>query len=130
MILSHDIMTQVMISPTPWEGKEPAGPHPVPRFPGPHPCPPLRSSPPVPLSGPHPLSPSPPCGEGGRSTTSSSPSPEGRGGQGVRTRWRRGGQGEDPRGVRRGRACHASHFPWSLSVTPVTTSIARTGYAS
>ena len=35
--------------------------------------------------GPHPLSPSPPCGEGGRRTVSSSPSPEGRGGQGVRT---------------------------------------------
>ncbi len=45
------------------------------------------------------------------------PSPEGRGDQ----------RGEDPKG---GRACHASHFPRSLSVTPVTTSIMRTGYAS
>src|SRR5204862_6616024 len=45
------------------------------------------------------------------------PSPEGRGDQ----------RGEDPKG---GRACHASHFPRSLSVTPVTTSVMRTRYSS
>src|SRR2546430_15698075 len=108
MTLSHDIMTQVMISPTLWEGK--------------------ASSPPVPLSGPHPLSPSPvltPCPplrhaeRGDEARPLVPPLPKG---EGDRTRWRRGGQGEDPRGVRRGRACHASHFPWPLSVTPVTAS--------
>src|SRR6266480_5943610 len=56
----------------------------------------LLSSPPIPLSHfcPHPLSPSPQCGEGGRATHLSFPlSTTWRGGQGVRTTTWRGGQG-------------------------------------
>src|SRR5258707_616520 len=54
-------------------------PHPLTPSPfGPHP---LTPSP----LGPHPLTPSLPCGEGERSSGIGSPSPGGRGGQGVRT---------------------------------------------